>query len=155
MIPTFEQYTSYNRIEKIVKSSADKLADIALDNIDWEFLKNATDLNECDETDISRIISLANNDTYLIDELNEAPYNIQDICNKEKHVECIDAIDSWVEENWEDYLEEDAIEALHDYFDIGGIVGKKQLNGGRFESFRDFQILVSSNVINKIKENLL
>jgi hypothetical protein len=30
-----------------------------------------------------------------------------------------------------------------------------QLNGGRFESYRDFQMLVADNVINKIKESLL
>ena len=69
-------------------------------------------------------------------------------------VRCVDVIEDWVEENWEEYLDEDTVDALHDLFDMGGILGKRQLNGGRFEAFRDFQILVEDNVITKIKDAL-
>jgi hypothetical protein len=158
MIPTFEQFTAaskFNRITTIVKSAAEKLADSILKDLDWEFLKNATDLNTCDYDDIARIISLAYDDKYLSEELTEEPFSIEDICNQKKHYECVDAIDEWVEENWEDYLDENSIDALYDLFDTGGILDKDLLNGGRFESFRDFQNLVSENVINKIKESFV
>ncbi len=158
MIKTFEQFTAaskFNRITTIVKSAAEKLADSILKDLDWEFLKNATDLNTCEYDDIARIISLAQDDKYLSEELTEEPFSIEDICNQRKHYTCVDAIDEWVEENWEDYLDENSIDALYDLFDTGGILDKNLLNGGRFESFRDFQILVSENVINKIKESFV
>ena len=158
MIPTFEQFTAaskLNRITTIVKSAAEKLADSILKDLDWEFLQNATDLNTCEYDDIARIISLVQDDNYLSEELTEEPFSIEDICNQKKHYECVDAIDEWVEENWEDYLDENSIDALYDLFDTGGILDKDLLNGGRFESFRDFQNLVSENVINKIKESFV
>jgi hypothetical protein len=34
-------------------------------------------------------------------------------------------------------------------------LGKKQLNGGRYESYREFQMLVADIAIIKIKESLL
>lgn len=157
-IKTFEQFTAaskLNRITTIVKSAAEKLADSILKDLDWAFLKNATDLNTCEYDDIARIISLAQDDKYLSEELTEEPFSIEDICNQKKHYECVDAIDEWVEENWEDYLDETSIDALYDLFDTGGILDKNLLNGGRFESFRDFQNLVSENVINKIKESFV
>jgi hypothetical protein len=157
-IKTFEQFTAaskLNHITAIVKSAAEKLADSILKDLDWAFLKNATDLNTCDYDDIARIISLVYDDKYLSEELTEEPFSIEDICNQKKHYECVDAIDEWVEENWEDYLDENSIDALYDLFDTGGILDKDLLNGGRFESFRDFQNLVSENVINKIKETFV
>ena len=84
----------------------------------------------------------------------EEKAQIKDIFQKKKHIHCVDVIDQWVEDNWDEYLDEDTVDALNDFFDMGGILGKKQLNGGRFESFRSFQMLVASKVINQIKETL-
>jgi hypothetical protein len=52
----------------------------------------------------------------------------------------------------EDYLDEYTIECINDYIDIGGILGSDELMGGSYETFRDFQSLVLTNVLNKIKE---
>lgn len=154
MIKTFEQYTAFNKLTKTAKSAAVQLADGVLENISWDFLKNATDLGECDNTKISWIISLANDDVYFCKNLDAELYSIKEIFQQKKHIRCVDVIEKWVEENWEEYLDEDTVDALNDFFDMGGILGKKQLNGGRFEAFREFQILVEDNVINKIKETL-
>lgn len=146
---------TFNKLTMIAKYAGDQLAVGVLEDIDWEFLKNATDLNECDNNEITWIISVANDDKYFLDDLNSALYSIKDIFQKKKHIRCVDVIDQWVDDNWEDYLDEDTVDALYDLFDIGGILGKNQLNGGRYESYREFQMLVSDIVISKIKESLL
>ena len=155
MIKTFEQYTAYNRIEKTVNDAAMSLADDALEEIDWTFLEHATDLEECDNYKISWIISMVNGDRYLskkeIDDLDDRSFSINDLFLKKKHIRCVDIIEQWVQDNWEDYLDDETLDAIYDYLDMGGILGKKQLNGGRFESFREFQILVIDNAISKIK----
>ena len=146
---------TFNKLTMIAKYAGDQLAVGVLEDIDWEFLKNATDLNECDNNEITWIISVANDDKYFLDDLNSALYSIKDIFQKKKHIRCVDVIDQWVDDNWEDYLDEDTVDALYDLFDIGGILGKNKLNGGRYESYREFQMLVSDIVISKIKESLL
>ena len=156
MIKTFEQYTAYNRIEETVKNAAATLADAVLEEFDWSFLEHATDLEECDNFKVSWIIGMVNGNGYLsrkeIDNLDEHSFSINDIFQQKKHIRRVDIIDEWVEDNWEDYLDEDTVDAINDYLNMGGILGKRQLNGGRFEAFREFQVLVSDNVINKIKE---
>ena len=146
---------TFNKLTMIAKYAGDQLAVGVLEDIDWEFLKNATDLNECDNNEITWIISVANDDKYFLDDLNSALYSIKDIFQKKKHIRCVDVIDQWVDDNWEDYLDEDTVDALYDLFNIGGILGKNKLNGGRYESYREFQMLVSDIVISKIKESLL
>lgn len=149
---------TFNNLTMIAKSAGEKLAVGVLEDIDWEFLKNATDLKECDNLYITWIISVANDNNFLnekfISNLYDAPYSIKDMFQKE-HANYIDVIDKWVDDNWDDYLDENTVDALYDLFDIGGILGKNQLNGGRYESYRDFQMLVSDIVVNKIKESLL
>ena len=155
MIKTFEQYTALNKLTKTAKSAAEQLADEVLENIYWDFLKNATDLDECDNNEITWIISLANDDQYFLNDLDSALYSIKDIFQKKKHIRCVDVIDQWVDDNWDDFLDEDTVDALYDLFDTGGILGKRQLNGGRYESYREFQMLVADIAISKIKETLL
>ena len=154
MIKTFEQFIASNRIENTVRTAAVKLADEVLKNIYWEFLKNATDINECDELDIAFVLSLANDDEYIREELEQNPYSIKEVYEKNKHIKLIDVVDSWVEENWEDVLDEHEVDAIYDFIEIGGVLGKEYLNGGKVETFGDLQRLVLSNVINQIKVNL-
>lgn len=155
MIKTFEQYTALNKLTKTAKSAAEQLADEVLENIYWDFLKNATDLDECDNNEITWIISLANDDQYFRNDLDAELYSIKDIFQKKKHIRCVDVIDQWVDDNWDEFLDEDTVDALYDLFDTGGILGKRQLNGGRFESYKEFQMLVSDIAVSKIKESLL
>ena len=157
MIKTFEEYSYsvyYKQLEDTVKTAAESLADSILKDFDWNFLEHSTDLQECDGYEISWIISMVNGDGLSMKEINdldEHNFSIKDLFLKKKHIAHKDIIDQWVEDNWED-LDEDTVDALNDYFDMGGILGKKQLNGGRFEAFREFQILVSNIVTDRIKD---
>ena len=155
MIKTFEEYTAFNKLMISAMSEAEELAVGVIGHIYWDFLKNATDLDECDNSEISWIISLANDDEYSLNDLNSAPYSIKDIFQKKKHIRCVDVIDQWVDDNWEEFLDENTVDALRDLFNTEAILGKNKLNGGRYESYREFQILVTDNTINKIKESLL
>lgn len=152
MIKTFEEYSAYNKLAETTKVAAAALADAVLENIAWDFLENANDINDADKEEITFIIDLANDDKYFLNKLNKDHYSIKEIFQEKKHINTIDIIETWVEDNWEDYLNEDTVDALNDFFDMGGIIGKRQLNGGRFEAFREFQILVSDIAVSKIKE---
>lgn len=154
MIKTFEQFIASNRIENTVRTAAVKLADEVLKNIYWEFLKNATDINECDELDIAFVLNLANDDEYIREELEQNPYSIKEVYEKNKQINLIDVVDSWVEENWEDVLNKHEVDTIYNFIEIGGALSKEYLNGGKVESFGDLKRLVLSNVINQIKVNL-
>jgi hypothetical protein len=130
---------------------AKKLSDFVLENIEWEFLKNAVDFNDCDEQEISQIISLANCDEYLLNELSNDSFSIKDVIKTHKQ-NCTNVIDTWVKENWEDYLDEPEVYWIYDILDVNRVLGKRKLNGGEYESFGEFQMAVTINVINKIKE---
>lgn len=140
-------------LEKIAKQAIDELADAAMENLYWDFLKNAVDLNKCKDIDITYMIDLVADNERLLDKWENEEFSIKEVLKKYKY-NVVDAIEHFVEENWEDYLDEDVVEALNDFFDIGGIVGKKSLMGGRYEAFRDFQIKVSAAVVEKIKKAL-
>lgn len=152
-----QKFESFNKLTMTAKSAGEQLAVGVMEDIDWDFLKNATDLYDCDNLYITWIISVVNDNNFFhkqfISNLYNAPYSIKDVFQKE-HSNYIDVIDKWVDDNWEDYLDEDTVNALYDIFDIGGILGKNRLNGGRYESYREFQMLVSDIVIGKIKESL-
>ena len=90
----------------------------------------------------------------LREELEQNPYSIKEVYEQNKHINLIDIVDSWVEENWEDVLDEHEVDTIYDFIEIGGVLGKEYLNGGKVESFGDLQRLVLSNVINQIKVNL-
>lgn len=148
MIKTFEQFTVFANLERTMKSAADKLANIIFDEfIDWEFLKNATDYDVCDEDDISRILDITSYDYHhsrgeLLKELDEKPFSIKDICSKYTHInKCNHIIGDWVKDNWEDYLDTNTIDTFYEKLDIQGIMS-------------DFIKMVEKNVYDKIKENI-
>lgn len=153
------------RIAAGVELAAMQLANTIVENdvIYWDFLKNATDFNEVfnepsGDVMIEWMINRANRregiDTFFNHFMELKPFSIQeewdDYC---VHSE-IPIIDELVENNLEDYLDEYTIECIHDYIDIGGILGSDELMGGSYETFRDFQSLVLTNVLNKIKEKI-
>ena len=141
------------RLERIAKKAVEDLADAAMENISWEFLKNAVDFKSCKDIDITYMIDLVTDNERLLDKWENEEFSIKDVLKKYKY-NVVDAIEQFVEENWEDYLDEDEVEALNDFFDIGGIIDKKALMGGRYEAFRDFQMKVSAVVVEKIKKAL-
>lgn len=145
---------SLNRISKLVSKAVEEMTDFVMNNLDYQFLKNAVDLKKCNDNYISWIINLSNVD-YIIDSgVLYKEFSIVDVCKKYKHIQCPDAIGSIVEDNWEYELDSNLVDALNDAFDIGGIIDKNMLNGGRFEAFRDFQIAVEQAVIERIKKEL-
>ena len=155
-INTMNEDSKYDRLVDTMNRAAEELSTAVMEDIYWDFLSNASDLNVCDDIEISHIIDLANCDrfSYLLDEELVNTFSIKDIIKKYGRQSCPDAVDKWVEENWEDCLDKDTVDALYDFFDVGGILGKRDLNGGSWEAFRDFQIAVSNNVISKIKATL-
>lgn len=141
------------RLERIAKKAVEDLADAAMENIYWEFLKNAVDFKNCKDIDITYMIDLVTDNERLLDKWENEEFSIKDVLKKYKY-NVVDAIEQFVEENWEDYLDETEVESLNDFFDIGGIIDKKALMGGRYEAFRDFQMKVSAAVVEKIKKAL-
>lgn len=153
------------RLAETVESAAMQFANTIVENdvIYWNFLKNATDFNEVfnepsGDIMIEWMINRANSrehiDVFFDHFMELEPFSIQeewdDYCRHDK----ISIIDKLVENHLEDYLDEYTIECINDYVDIGGILGSDELNGGSYETFRDFQSLVLTNVLNKIKEKI-
>lgn len=148
-----------------VEMAAMELANaiVEKDLIYWDFLKNATDFNEIwnepsGDLKIEWLINRANNrncvDTFFNNFNELKPFSIQELWDDTYVHEENPIIEEWVEDNWEDYLDEYTIEYIHDYIDIGGILGDDELMGGSYETFREFQTCVLNNVLNKIKENI-
>lgn len=145
---------SMNNITKLVDKAIEEMTSNAIDNIDYEFLSNADDLKKCKDNDIAFILNLTASDNYLLQKLDNEHFNVADVIKKYKHVNVPSVIDTYVKDNWQDDLDDDVVDALNDFFDIGGIVNKTMLNGGKFEAFRDFQIAIERNVINKIRKSI-
>lgn len=145
---------SMDRINKLVDKAVEEMTDFVIDTIDYEFLNNATDIKRCKPNDISRMLDLANDDYFRDSKVFDEPFSIMELLKKYKHISCASVIDDIVSDNWQDELDDNLVDALHDYFDVGGIVNKKALNGGSFEAFRDFQMAVEYSVVNKIIKNI-
>lgn len=153
------------RLAAGVELAAMELANIIVNNdcIYWEFLKNATDFNEVfnepsGDIKIEWLINRANRregiDTFFNHFMELEPFSIQELWDDYCVHSEIPIIDEWVENNWEDYLDETTVECIHNYIDIGGILGSDDLMGGSYETFRNFQISVLNNVLNIIKEKI-
>jgi hypothetical protein len=152
------------RLAATVESAAMQLANTIVENdiIYWDFLKNATDFNEVfnepsGDVMIEWLINRANSDciyTFFNHFKELEPFSIQALWDECCVHSEIPVIDKLVENHLEDYLDEYTIECINDYIDIGGILGSDELMGGSYETFRDFQSLVLTNVLNKIKEKI-
>ena len=104
MIKTFEQYTAFNKLTNTAESAAAELADAVMETISWDFLKNATDIDECDNNEISWIINLANDDPYFCKDLDAELYSIKDIFQKTAELNAIlDKYDIELEFDWNEY----------------------------------------------------
>lgn len=132
-----------------------KAIDIMADYVIEQFVyypdfDNATDLQECDGDDIQYFCDIEYNDGYEPEE-NE-PFSIKEFVKHHKYLRH-SIFEKYVEENWEDFLEDDLIEAINDRIKVGMIVDKYCYGGGGFEVERDFQLGVVDKVAEKIKEN--
>jgi hypothetical protein len=139
------------RISEVINSVIEQFTNFVLQEIPYEFLANANDLDKCDEDDTAKIISLYNDDK-LYDEEVEDTFSVLEI-NK-KHHNYINIIENLVHENfWQcDVLDQYTQEQLDDIYGMSCIVNKYYYGGGGFEFQRYIEISVSKKVYEYIKE---
>lgn len=141
------------RISEIINSVIEQFTNFVLQEIPYEFLANANDLDKCDEDDTAKIISLYNDDK-LNDEEVEDTFSVLEILEDKKHYSYINIIENLVHENfWQcDVLDQYTQEQLDDIYGMSCIVNKYYYGGGGFEFQRYIEISVSKKVYEYIKE---
>ena len=136
--------------DKLLAKAIDTMADYAIEQfVDFDDFVNATDLQECDGDDIQYFYDIEYNDGYEPEE--GEPFSIKYFVKRHRKPRC-SIFENYVEENWEEFLDDDLVEAIYDRIDVGKIVGKYCYGGGGFEVERDFQIGVTDRIAEKIKE---
>jgi hypothetical protein len=142
-----------DRISEIIISVIEQFTNFVLEEIPYEFLANANDLDKCDEEDTAKIISLYDNDK-LNDEEVESTFSVLEILEDKKHYSYINIIENLVHENfWQcDVLDQYTQEQLDDIYNMSCIVNKYYYGGGGFEFQRYIEISVSKKVYEYIKE---
>jgi hypothetical protein len=142
-----------DRISEIIISVIEQFTNFVLEEIPYEFLANANDLDKCDEEDTAKIISLYDNDK-LNDEEVESTFSVLEILKDKKHYSYINIIENLVHENfWQcDVLDQYTQEQLDDIYNMSCIVNKYYYGGGGFEFQRYIEISVSKKVYEYIKE---
>jgi hypothetical protein len=142
-----------DRISEIIISVIEQFTNFVLQEIPYEFLENANDLDKCDEEDTAKIISLYDNDK-LNDEEVESTFSVLEILEDKKHYSYINIIENLVHENfWQcDVLDQYTQEQLDDIYNMSCIVNKYYYGGGGFEFQRYIEISVSKKVYEYIKE---
>jgi hypothetical protein len=141
------------RISEVINSVIEQFTNFVLQEIPYEFLANANDLDKCDEDDTAKIISLYNDDK-LYDEEVEDKFSVLEILENKKHYSYINIIENLVHENfWQcDVLDQYTQEQLDDIYGMSCIVNKYYYGGGGFEFQRYIEISVSKKVYEYIKE---
>lgn len=141
------------RISEVINSVIEQFTNFVLQEIPYEFLANANDLDKCDEDDTAKIISLYNDDK-LYDEEVEDTFSVLEILENKKHYSYINIIENLVHENfWQcDVLDQYTQEQLDDIYNMSCIVNKYYYGGGGFEFQRYIEISVSKKVYEYIKE---
>jgi hypothetical protein len=141
------------RINEIINNAIEQFTNFVLQEIPYEFLANANDLDKCDEEDIAKIISLYNDDKLNNDEVEDT-FDVLDILENKKHYNYINIIENLVHENfWQcDVLDQYTQEQLDDIYNISCIVNKDCYGGGGFELQRYIEIGVVKKIYEYIKE---
>lgn len=130
---------------------------------DVEMLRNATDLAECDYSDITMFFSLldakwALNASYdsVYGKLDKEPYSIKDWCKKELgYGGYKDVFDKWLEDNYEEVLVGDLLTAVNERKAVGCIVNSTAMGGGGFEVISDLFLAAKKKVVEIIKLSLI
>ena len=137
--------------DKLFAKAIDTMADYAIDQfVDYDDFENATDLQECDGDYIQMFYDILSRTWYEPEE--DEPFSIKEFVKRHIGKSHYPVFEHYVEDNWEEFLDDDLIEAIEDRIKVGNVVGKYCYGGGGFEVERDFQIGVTDRVAEKIKE---
>lgn len=113
---------------------------------------NVTDLQECDGDDIQMFYDCISRGWPSCEPEEGEKFSVKEFVKSHIGHTFFPLFEKYVEENWEDFLDDDLIEAINDRIKVGMIVDKYCLGGGGFEVERDFQLGVVNKVAEKIKE---
>ena len=141
-----------NENDGLFSQTIDKMADYVLENIGADYFENAIDLNECDGDDIERLLSCVDDvETGIFDK----PYRIKAIVSKYCGRQYVPVMEQMVEENYQDVLDGDLLDAVYDRYDVQSVTGKNMYGGGGYETIKDLSIAVKNKVADKIKKMYL
>lgn len=129
---------------------------------DEPMLRNATDLAECDEHDLSSLLSLldARRDIsmsydYIYGEVESGPYSIKEWNKKERGYGGVrDVFTSWLEDNYEEVLPEDVLKAVRERHDVACVVDANAYGGGGYEVLHDMYYEAKVKATEIIKREL-
>ena len=111
--------------------------------------KNAIDLNECDGDDIQELLSCVDN---IGTDIFDKPYKIKSLIPKCCSKYYRPVIEELVEEDYQDVLDDELLDAVYDRYDVQSIVNKNAYGGGGYEVLKQFSNAVKERVADKLKE---
>ena len=136
--------------DDLYSQAVDVMTEAVLDEYGFdEVLCDATDLQECDSDDIQNFCSLWA-DGNITDEDLEDGFSIKELISQQRPNSSV--IEDFVEENYQDVLPDELLDAIYDRKDVSSIVNKRQYGGGGFETIRDFALDVVEKVANEAKK---
>ena len=125
-------------------------------------LRNATDLEACDEHDIETFFSLLDEKYKLswnydstYGELDAHPYSIREWNKREKGYGGVRSIfTEWCNENYQEVLPEELLTAVRERHDVACIVNANAYGGGGYEVLQDLFLAAKVKVAETIKREL-
>lgn len=148
----FDYWVSSN--DKAMQEAIEILAKGAIDSIigdDYSYMKNATDLQECDYYDIQTFFSIENDEFY---EVIKEPFSIKKFNKDYDFYSTGDIFEEYVSDYWEDVLPEDLVDAIYDRRRAASITHANCYGGGDFEVKRDLEIGTAKKVAEIIKQTI-
>ena len=151
------------QIEKAADILADGLIRDIVGNLDEDkMLRNASDLEECEEYDFILFFSLVQMywergiDSYRekVGALEEKPYSIKEFNKKNGGYGAMpDVFLKWFDDNYRDELPRELLSAVDKRCEIARIVNDNAFGGGDFEEAADLLRMANKKAIEKIKKH--
>ena len=135
--------------EDLFLRAVERMTDYVLENIGTDYFENAIDLNECDGDDIQELLSCVDN---IGTDIFDKPYKIKSLISKYCSKYYRPVIEELVEENYQDVLDDELLDAVYDRYDVQSIVNKNAYGGGGYEVLKQFSNAVKDRVADKLKE---
>lgn len=139
--------------DKLFAKAIDTMADYAIEEfVYYPDFDNATDLQECDGEDIQMFYDITSRGWSSCEPEEDEPFSVKEFIKSKLGKSHFPIFERYVHENWEEFLEDNLVEAINDRIKVGMIVDKCCLGGGGFEVERDLELGVRDKVAEKIKE---